>query len=125
MAGVVVIAAILVVVGRHERSNWVRAQLQGMNRVQRLVGPLGGPSLSGFRVLPQFDCLVYRRGPNPFALELCVDGAGRLIQAIDRTGSVRRYYDLQAEPSAATIRVNRTTVDRLLQRMGAPKSPSG
>jgi hypothetical protein len=109
----------LVLLGRWEKHRWVQAQVRGQERVVRLVGSLDQRSLIGFRVLPQFDCLVYRRGAELLALELCVDRGGRLIEAIDRRGGVRRYYDLESDPGAATIRLNRPAVDRLLRKMGA------
>jgi hypothetical protein len=113
------VAAALAVSGRAERRHWIDDQLHGMVRVERLVGLLDQRSLTGFRVSPQFDCLVYRRGPNPYALELCVDHQGRVVQAIDRTGPTRRYYDLHADPAAATLRLDRDEVERLLAKMGA------
>ena len=115
---VVLVLGLLVAIGRWERSRWVRSQVHGMERVRAAIGPLDSRSLIGYRVLPGFDCLVYRRGPNPYALELCVDGAGRVVQAIDRRGA-RTYYTVQAEPTASTFRVSRRTVDSLLRRMGA------
>src|SRR2546422_6161021 len=71
------------VVGRVERRHWVTTQVRGMARIQALVGRLDSPTLSGYRVLPAFDCLVYRRGSNPFALEGCVDGRGPGVETID------------------------------------------
>lgn len=118
-AVVIVIAlGLLVAIGRWERSRWVSSQVRGMERVRAAIGPLASSSLIGYRVLPQFDCLVYRRGANPYALELCVDGAGRVVQAIDRRG-VRTYYTLQAEPTASTFRVSHALVQALLRKMGA------
>lgn len=116
---VVGIVTALAFVGRWEKDRWVDSQLRGMTRVERLIGPLDQRSLIGFRVLPQFDCLVYRRGADLIALELCVDGQGRLVQAVDRRGGVRRYYDLHSEPAASTIHVDRAEIDRLLRKMGA------
>jgi hypothetical protein len=110
--------AVLVVVGRWERSRWIDAQLHGMERVRAAIGPLDSRSLIGYRVLPAFDCLVYRRGANPYALELCVDSAGRVVEAIDRRRA-RTYYTLQAEPRASTFTVDGPTVQRLLRKMGA------
>jgi hypothetical protein len=117
-AASVLVLALLVAVGRWERSRWVRSQVHGMERIRSAIGPLDSSSLVGYRVLPGFDCLVYRRGPNPYALELCVDQAGRVVQAIDRRGK-RVYFSLQAEPTASTFHVDRGTVDRLLRMMGA------
>lgn len=123
MRRAVVLAAValvaLVVVGRWESGREAVREVRGFHVVQRLVGPLDSPSLSGFRVMPGFDCLTYRRGANPFALELCVDRAGRVVEAIDRRTETRRIWSLRFHPAASTDRVDRTEVDRLLRKMGA------
>ena len=116
-AGVVVLA-LLVAVGRWERDRWVRGQVHGMERIRAAIGPLDSSTLVGYRMLPAFQCLVYRRGTNPYALELCVDGAGRVVEAIDRRAT-RTYFTLQSHPSASTLRVDRAMVTRLLREMGA------
>ncbi|MGH2971493.1 MAG: hypothetical protein ACRDLE_05075 [Gaiellaceae bacterium] len=94
-------------------------EVRGFHIVQRLIGPLDSPALSGFRVFPSFDCLTYRRGANPFALELCVDPAGRVIEAIDRRREVRRIWSLQFDPASSTDRVDSAEVGRLLRQMEA------
>ena len=115
LAGIVVTVAL----GRWERRRYIDRELRGLERVARLVGPLDQPSLVGYRVLPQFDCLVYRRGHNVLALELCIDRAGRVVEAADRlTGQT--YYSLRADPGDSTLQVDRAEVDRLLRRMHAP-----
>jgi hypothetical protein len=108
---------VLVPVGRWERSRAARDEMAGMRRTLALVGPLASPSLSGYRVLPGFDCLTYRRGPDPFALELCVDSSGRLVETIDRRTATRHIASLRADPTHSTIRVDRAEVDRLLRKM--------
>jgi hypothetical protein len=113
------VLALLVGVGRWERSREIRHQAAGMRHVQALIGPMSNRNLSGFRVLPGFDCLVYRRGPNPYALELCVDRAGRVVEAIDRRTVDRKIWSLTFEPATSPVRVDRAEVDRLLARMGA------
>lgn len=115
----VVLAAVLVVVGRHEGSSQATREMRGFHVVQRLIGPLDSATLSGFRVQPGFDCLTYRRGSNPFALELCVDSQGRVVEAIDRRSVTRRIWSLRFDPSRSTDRVGRAEVDRLLHKMGA------
>jgi hypothetical protein len=90
-----------------------------MERVRALIGPLDSPTLSGYRHQPGFDCLVYRRGSNPYALELCVDAQGRVVETIDRRRFDRVVSDLHYDPSRATLRVSRAQVDRLLRKMGA------
>lgn len=117
--GALAVVVALALVGRWEQHRWVDSQLRGMKRVVRLVGPLDQRSLAGFRVLPSFDCLVYRRGADLLTLELCVDRSGRLVEAVDRRGGARRYYDLHSDPGAASIRLDRAEVDRLLRKMEA------
>lgn len=117
--GIAVLAAALVVVGRWEGRREATRESNGFRIVERLVGPLDSPALSGFRVLPGFDCLTYRRGGNVFALELCVDSSGRVVEAIDRRSYDRRIWSLRFAPSASSVRVNRGEVDRLLRTMGA------
>jgi len=111
-----------VALGRWERSRNAENQMRGMERVRALVGPLDSPSLSGYRVEPGFDCLTYRRGANEFALELCFDPAGRLIEAIDRRTTSRHISSLRSDPTASTIRVDPSEVERLLRKMGASRS---
>jgi hypothetical protein len=119
-AGIAILAAaVLVGVGRWERDREARREVRGFEIVQRLIGPLDSPGLSGFRVFPGFDCLTYRRGGNPFALELCVDHAGRVVEAIDRRTFTRRVWSLRFDPSASTDRVSWPRVEALLRRMGA------
>jgi hypothetical protein len=115
----VVVLAALVAVGRFERSHEATREVHGFRIVERLIGPLDSPTLSGYRVLPGFDCLTYRRGGNVFALELCVDRTGRVVEAIDRRSFKRRIWSLTFDPSRSTERVNRAEVDRLLRKMGA------
>ena len=120
IGAVAVIALVgLAIVGRWEGNREAAREIHGFHIVQRLVGPLDSPTLSGFRVMPGFDCLTYRRGSNPFALELCVDPAGRVVEAIDRRRETRRIWSLRYHPTASTDRVNRSEVDRLLRKMGA------
>jgi hypothetical protein len=118
-AVVAVAAVALVLVGRWEGRRDDSAQRRGIEAVRRLVGPLDSPSLAGFRVLPQFDCLTYGRSGNPVALELCIDSEGRVVQAIDRRGVHRRFWSLTFQPSAATTRVDPAEVRRLIDRMRA------
>lgn len=116
LAAAIVFGA-LVGIGRWERSTDVTSQLSGMRRVVALVGPLDQRGLVGYRLQPGFDCLVYRRGTTLFALELCVDKTGRLVEAIDRRSPHRRIYSLREQPSSSTIRLDETLVKRLLDRM--------
>ena len=103
LAAVALVVA-LVVIGRWERSRQIHSQAAGMRTILRLIGPLDNPTLAGFRVLPAFDCLTYERSGNGLALEICVDSAGRVVQAIDRRGLRQRLWTVQFEPSASPVR---------------------
>ena len=85
----VALAAVLVVIGRWEGSHHARQELRGMRRVLAAIGPLDNPTLSMYRVNVGFgfDCLLYKRGSNRFALEVCFDKPGRAIETLDRRGS--------------------------------------
>jgi hypothetical protein len=119
--------ALLVAVGRWEGHRHERAEVAGMRRVLAAVGPLDNPSLAAYRIDIdfEFDCLIYRRGANRFALELCFDRSGRAAEAIDRRGPKERIWSLREHPQASTIRVDRAEVVRLLKRLGAPPPRGG
>jgi hypothetical protein len=125
-AGFVVVLG-LVFLGRWEGRHHERAEIAGMQRVLDLVGPLDNPSLSAYRIDIdfEFDCLIYRRGSNRYALELCFDRSGRLVEAIDRRRSKEYIASLREHPEASTIRVDRALVVRLLKRLGAPPPRGG
>lgn len=129
---VVVVAAlaaagslVLIPIGRWEASRHADEQNEGMANLIAEIGPLDQPQLSGYRRMTIFDCLTYRRGANPFALELCVNREGRVIEAIDRRRGEPDVWSLREDPGRATNRVERSRVDRLLQRMNAPDVPVG
>jgi DNA-binding GntR family transcriptional regulator len=116
------ILAALVPLGRWERARRADEQNRGMLMVRAAVGQLDAPSLSAFRHNQTFDCLLYKRNGNPFALELCVDHHSRLIEAIDRRDDGPRIWSLRDDPARSTIRVDHGEVERLLDRMiGEPQ----
>ena len=96
-----------------------------MARVLGEIGPLDQPELSGYRRMTILDCLTYRRGENPFALELCVNVQGLVIETMDRRNGEPDVWSLREDPGKATNRVDRALVDRLLERMNAPDVPVG
>ncbi len=110
----------LIPIGRWERSERAEDQVRGMAQVRAAVGPLESDTLQAYRYLANFQCLVYERGSNPFALELCVDSKGRLVEAIDRRSGDPEIWSLRDDPTRSTIRLDREAVDRLLHRMGVP-----
>jgi hypothetical protein len=123
LAALVAVALLVfVAIGRWERSNRADEQNRKMRALVAEIGPLDSSSLSAFRYLPSsnFDCLLYRRGRNPFALELCADRDGRVIETIDRRGEDPEIASLRDDRLRSTVRVDRDEFDRLLARMIQP-----
>lgn len=113
---------LLIPVGRWERGHRADEEMDGMRTVLAAVGDLDSPTLRGFRVLAGFDCLLYERNRNDFALELCVDDEGRVVEAIDRRGGGDpRIWSLRDDPTSSELHVERPVVNRLLLRMGVPQ----
>jgi hypothetical protein len=113
----VLLVAVSVVVGRWEARRHAAEENRGIARVRAAVGPLESRSLSAYRRAPIFDCLLYRRGAHPYALELCFDRDGRIVEAIDRTGREPRIWSLREDPSRATLREDPRAVESLIERM--------
>ena len=110
----------LVPIGAWERERRADDESAGMRTVLEEVGPLDSKDLRGFRIFANFDCLVYERGRNDFALELCVDDDGRVIEAIDRRDGTAEVWSLRDDPSRSEVVVDRAEVNRLLRRMNVP-----
>ena len=119
VAAGVVLLGLLVPVGRWERARAARNETAEMRRTLALIGPLSSPSLSGYRVLSGFDCLTYRRGTNPFALEVCFDSVGRVVETIDRRTVTRHIASLREDPSSSTLSIDVAEADSLLRKMEA------
>jgi hypothetical protein len=124
LAGLVLVGLLVLVgIGRWERSHRAGEQNREMRAVVAEIGPLDSPSLSAFRYLPtsDFDCLLYERGGNPFALELCADREGRVIETIDRRGGGDpEIASLRDDHTRSTVRIDRAEFDRLLASMIEP-----
>jgi hypothetical protein len=116
----VLVLVALIPVGRWERQHRADREMRGMRGVIAAVGPLDNPTLKGFRILTNFDCLVYKRGTNLFALEVCVADDGRVVEAIDRRSGESKIWSLRDDPSRSDVRVDRREVNRLLLRMNVP-----
>jgi hypothetical protein len=125
LVGVVVAAAVLVAlvpVGRWEARRHARSELAGIRSVLAEIGPIDQPSLDAYRVGvgPGMDCLLYRRGTNPFALEFCFDPHGRVIEAIDRRGDGPRIWSIREDPSASDVQIDRAKLVTLIDRLQQP-----
>lgn len=69
------------------------------------VHGLRSRALDAYRLAPWFDCLAYSARAGPYALELCFDAQGRLVETIDRRGVKPTIASLREQPSLATLRV--------------------
>ncbi|HEX4521409.1 MAG TPA: hypothetical protein VH063_17685 [Gaiellaceae bacterium] len=118
VALVVAIAAVAGL-GRYESASASRAQVDGMKRVLATIGPRWSTAETSYRLTPGFDCLLYRAGEDPYALELCFDQEGRVVEAIDRRGSTPKFFTLQYDPGAATLTMPRPKVLAAFAAAGA------
>lgn len=116
------LVAVLALLGNFERNRRGDTESHGMREVLAAVGKLDSPGLSGFRILVRFDCLVYKRGRNRFALEVCVDHRGRVVETIDRRSGEPRISSVRDDPGQSSVRVDLAEVNRLLRRMNVPES---
>lgn len=115
-----VLLVLLVAAGAWERERRADVESNGMRGVLEEIGPLDSRELRGFRIFAKFDCLVYERGRNDFALELCTDRRGRVVEAIDRRDGTAEVWSLRDDPSRSEVVVDRAEVNRLLRRMNVP-----
>lgn len=126
VAAVVALGA-SVAVGRWERSHNARVQNDRMAAIYRTATEQGlvSPLLDLWRITPTFDCLLYHPQGKPAeiaAYEICFDGQGRLVQAIDRTGARPVFPNLLSEPSLATMQVPVARVARAFIALRAYKN---
>lgn len=119
-AAVVALAAVLVALGRWERVHRADAQNAGIRRLVGEIGPIATSHPDLFRFLPNFQCLLYERGVDRLAIELCADTSGRVVEAIDRR-SKTRIWSLRDDPHRAAVHVDRAAFDRQLVRLGVPR----
>lgn len=118
----VLVLLALIPIGRWEGRRHASHELAGIRGVLAAIGPYDQQALDAYRVGvgPGLDCLLYRRGSNPFALELCFDPAGRVVEAIDRRGKSPRIWSIREQPSASNIRIDRAKLVALITRMQQP-----
>jgi hypothetical protein len=117
IVGCVIAAALLMLAGRWERAHAARTANAQMHAIMVAAGPLGALNVTGYRYGPP-DCMSYRANGNPYALQLCFDRVGRLVETVDRRATVPKYASLTWDPALATTRwppakVARTIADSI------------
>lgn len=115
-AAVLVVAIVVVIVGRYERNSERRKNLDGIAAVRTLVGARIDQPVD-YRTPPGLSCLIYRLGARAYALELCSDPRGRVVEAVDRRGSLPRFYSVTSEPDRATLTMPPQKVQRLIKEI--------
>ena len=122
VASLLVLAS-LIAVGRHEQSTWQAKENRAIAGVRQAVGArLTHPS--AYRASPQFACLLYPHGADPYGLELCFAPTGSIVEAIERTpGLDSKFWTLRSDPGAATVRENPLLIAHLLDGLGAQTGP--
>lgn len=112
------LALVTVLVGRAGRANEQRKELDGIALVRLLVGKKIGQPVN-YRVSTGLYCLLYTARGRPFALELCADPYGRIVEAADRRGSVPAFYNITFEPAIATEHIDMHLVGRAINKIQA------
>ena len=114
-------AVVVVLVGRSERASERRRNLDGIAFLRSLVGPNLGKA-DDFRVGSGLYCLLYKANGRVFGVELCADQYGRLVEAVDRRGTLPVFYTVTAEPSVAPERLDMRIVSRTIKKLQASVS---
>lgn len=112
--GAVVLVAALAFVGRWEDDRAAGGQLRQIREAfDAAGGKIDSQALSAFRAGPPI-CLFYELGGEPFAIELCFDDEGRLVETADRRSGTPIYSTIVQTPERATVSVDPARLDALL-----------
>jgi hypothetical protein len=113
VAAVAASVAALAALARWEERHAGRTEVAGMRAVFDAVGGVDSPTLVGYRFGPPI-CLAYRRDSFNFALQLCFDSSGRLVETVDRRGDEPVYSSVTWKPSLSPIHVDPSTIASVL-----------
>jgi hypothetical protein len=121
----VLVLLALIPIGRWEAGRHARDELAGIHRVLQAIGPIDQRSLDAYRVGVgtdyALDCLLYKRGANPFALELCFERtSGRVVEAYDRRGDAPRIWSLREDPGSSDVQFDLARLKALVARLQQP-----
>jgi hypothetical protein len=115
-----IVAVACIPLGRWQAKRASAAERHRIEHIAAIVGPLGSSVPTAYR-LAIYDCLLYPVGHNAYALELCFDLHGRLVEAINRAhlGYPPEVGTLRYDPAQAPIVVAPARLLTLFQRGGA------
>lgn len=110
VAAALVLLAVLAAAGRAERAHWIDTQRAGMNDVVRTIGGrylVWSVSDVWDNVeRPGISCLRYAYGGDPYAMQICFDPHGRVVEVYDERSGKVEIYDLHEEPSESGLRID-------------------
>jgi hypothetical protein len=106
--------------GRWQAQRATAAERQRIERIAAEVGPLAARMPTAYR-LATYDCLLYPVARDAYALELCFDLRGRIVEAIDRRDirGMAKIGTLRYAPADAPIVVAPARLLALFHRAGA------
>ena len=120
-AAFVLLLVVAVPLGRHERSRGYGVELGRIQAVRDLIGSkLDAPTLTAYRLAPASACLLYRSGPNYYALKLCFDPEGRLVESEDARRGYPVFGSVVFRPELARLRVPRGEIRAILLAHAVP-----
>ena len=128
LLGLLAILVILVfglAAGRRESRNETARQLAGIDAVRAAVGPLAATRINAWRNDGRLVCLDYPSNGAPYALQLCFDRGGRLVEAVDRRGPQPVYWSVAYRPALARFTLGPQGFADIARRSGVPKSRLG
>ena len=115
----VAVAVVLVAVGMLERSHEQSYERSGIDRVRAAIGPsLTRPGPTDYLYSPGRTCLLWAGGGRSYGLELCIDSRGRVVEAVNRSGSTSKFYSLVEEPGAARMHIAPSLFVALVKKLG-------
>lgn len=117
--GLLIALGAVLAVGRWEESRALQRERARIDAVYSLIGrDVAAPSLSGYRIA-ELDCLFYDIGSRRYAVTLCFDRTGRLVESADRRLPEPQYSSIVQHPEFAPATVDRIRFRALLRRIGA------
>ena len=123
----IVLAVVLValpLLGRWERTRWLRSQNEGIAAVKQAVGGEFDHAYA-YRHGFTFACLLYQTAEERFGRELCFNSSGYIVEAIHRfPNRDPEVWTVRPEPAGAKVKVNPYLVARLLDKLGAQRAPA-
>jgi hypothetical protein len=113
----IVVAVAIVVGGRVERARAIHGQQDGILGVRQAIG---GRVLHPLQAIYDpgryIQCLTYPEARQLFGLELCFDGDGRAVEAVDRRHGEKIWSILWAR-SDAPLTVPTSQIDLAVSRV--------